>query len=187
MRKIIWMAVLSASVLAGCASTPPSGSSAPAAAQAPQQQAVAVPAAAARKVVLHMTGPKEVVESSSWSGFREEWRATFADHAREAGIAFALQDGPEARPTGEPGTLLAVHVNDFRQVGIGARILLGVMTGNAYIDAKVNFRDLRNGADFGAQNYNTSSSAWDGVFARMTPQQVDAIGTGIFQQFKTAR
>lgn len=187
MRKIIWMAVLSAGFLAGCASTPPSGSSAPAAAEAPQQQAVAVPAAAARKVVLHMAGPKNVVESSSWASFKEEWRATFADHAKAAGIAFSLQDGPEARPTGEPGTLLAVNVNDFRQVGVGARILLGVMTGNAFIDAKVDFLDLRNGAAFGAQNYNTSSSAWHGVFAKMTPQQVDAIGTGVFQPFKTAR
>jgi hypothetical protein len=34
-------------------------------------------------------------------------------------------------------TLMQVYVNDYRMVGIGARIFLGVMTGNAYIDAQV--------------------------------------------------
>ena len=151
---------------------------------APSAQSVAVPAASARKVVLNLTGPKAVVEAKDWSSFKDEWRATFADHAKASGIAFAMQDG-DARPAGEPGTLLNVYVNDYRQVGIGARIFLGVMTGNAYIDGKVAFSDLNNGARFGEQQYNTSSSAWSGVFGKMTPQQVDAIATEVFASLKT--
>jgi len=58
------------------------------------------------------------------------------------------------------------------------------MTGNAYIDAKVSYVDLNGGQTFGAQNYNTSSSAWAGVFAKMTPQQVDAIATDVFATLK---
>ena len=150
---------------------------------APSAQPVAVPAASARKVVLNLTGPKAVVEAKDWSSFKDEWRATFADHAKTAGIAFEVQQG-EARTTGEAGTLLNVYVNDYRMVGIGARIFLGVMTGNAYIDAKVTFSDLSAGSGFGDRAYNTSSSAWAGVFGKMTPQQVDAIASQVFEELK---
>ena len=69
-------------------------------------------------------------------------------------------------------------------IGIGARIFLGVMTGNAYIDAKVSFADLGSGQPFGERDYNTSSSAWAGIFAKVTPQQVDAIATMVFAEIK---
>jgi len=59
------------------------------------------------------------------------------------------------------------------------------MTGNAFIDSKVQFADLNNGQVFGAQTYNTTSSAWSGVFGKMTPQQVDAIAAEVFGEFKT--
>ena len=94
-----------------------------------------------------------------------------------------MQEG-EARGSADSGTLLTVYVNDYRQVGIGARIFLGVMTGNAFIDSKVSFSDLKTGQRFGEQAYNTSSSAWGGVFAKMTPQQVDAIASGVFGEIK---
>lgn len=186
--------VASVVLLAACGSTQKSSTAAsstaspvaektaaePAVAQA---QVVRVPVASSKKVVLNMTGPKTVTEAKDWGSFKEEWRATFADHAKEKGIVFAMQDG-EARPLGEAGTLLNVYVNDYRQVGIGARIFLGIMTGNAYIDAKVGFVDLGAGGRFGEQAYNTTSSAWAGVFGKMTPQQVDAIATEIFGSIK---
>jgi hypothetical protein len=93
-----------------------------------------------------------------------------------------LDGGAHRNP--EAGTLVTVDVNDYRQVGIGARIFFGVMTGNAYIDAKVAFADLSNGKPFGEQAYNTSSSAWSAVFGTMTPHQVDAIATGVFREIK---
>jgi hypothetical protein len=71
-------------------------------------------------------------------------------------------------------------------VGIGARVFFGVMTGNAYIDAKADYSDLNNGTVFGERLYNTSSSAWGGVFAKMTPQQVDAIATKVFGELASA-
>jgi uncharacterized lipoprotein YmbA len=175
-------------VLAACGTTQKNNDAAastPAAttpAAAPTQP-VSVPPTAARKVVLKMTGPKTVTEAKDWASFKDEWRSTFADHAKEKGIAFTMLEG-ETRPASEAGTLLNVYVNDYRQVGIGARIFLGVMTGNAYIDAKVGFTDLNGGQRFGEQAYNTSSSAWSGVFGKMTPQQVDAIATEIFASIK---
>lgn len=190
--KLLVSAAMAASVmLAACGTTKSNNAAAPAVAAAPvapepavaPSQPVSVPAAARQRVVLNMSGPKNVTEAKDWASFKEEWRATFADHAKERGIAFSMQDG-EARPLGEPGTLLNVYVNDYRQVGIGARIFFGVMTGNAYIDAKVGFQDLNGSERFGEQAYNTSSSAWSGVFGKMTPQQVDQIASGIFGSIK---
>lgn len=187
--------LLAGLMLAGCASGLPNGAStapasaatAPAAAAAvPPELAskpIRVPAESAHKVALTMTGSKAVVEAKEWAGFKEEWRATFADHAKDAGIAFVWQDGP-TRPAADAGTLVSVYVNDYRQVGIGARIFLGIMTGNAHIDAKVSLSNLNSGEPFGDQVYNTSSSAWAGVFAKMTPQQLDAITSEVFREIK---
>ena len=71
-------------------------------------------------------------------------------------------------------------------VGIGARVFFGVMTGNAYIDAKASYTDLNDGKAFGERAYNTTSSAWGGVFSRMTPQQVDAIASKVFGELAAA-
>ena len=147
--------------------------------------ALTTPAASAKRLVLNMTGPATVTQANDWPAFQEEWRATFADHAKAAGVAFDVEKG-DAHSTGETGTLLQVYVNDYRMVGIGSRIFLGVMTGNAYIDAKATYADLNNGKAFGERLYNTTSSAWGGVFAKMTPQQVDAIASKVFGELATA-
>lgn len=175
-------------VFAGCASTPPKAGDAPAAAAEPARiaPAVAVPAASAAKVVLAMTGPANVTGAKDWPDFQREWRETFAEYAKQKGIAFSFAEG-EAKPTGEDGTLLAVEVADYRMVGIGSRIMFGIMTGNAFIEAKVRFVNLRDGSVFGEQQYSTSSSAAAGIFAKVTPQQVNAIGQNIFLDLKPAR
>jgi ABC-type uncharacterized transport system auxiliary subunit len=147
---------------------------------------VNVPAASARKVVMSMTGSKQVVEAKDWADFKREWRETFAEHAKGSGIAFSFVEGT-IQPTAEDGTILMVDVADYRMIGIGARILFGIMTGNAYIDAKVKFANLRDGTVFGEQQFNTSSSAGSGVFAKVTPQQVDQIGTEVFRDLKAAK
>jgi hypothetical protein len=61
------------------------------------------------------------------------------------------------------------------------------MTGNAYIDAKASFTDLNDGKQFGERNYNTTSTAWGGVFAKMTPHQVDAIASKVFGELATSK
>jgi len=144
-----------------------------------------MPPASAKRLILNMSGPAAVTQAKDWPAFQEEWRATFADHAKEAGVAFDMQKG-EPRSTGETGTLLQVYVNDYRMVGIGARVFFGVMTGNAYIDAKASYTDLNDGKVFGERAYNTTSSAWGGVFAKMTPQQVDAIASKVFGEMAAA-
>jgi hypothetical protein len=192
-RKYIVLSLLGIA-LAGCASTggqpdsshsaaPAGGTAAPI---ATPEAPLTTTAASAKRLVLNMSGAATVMQAKDWPAFQEEWRATFADHAKAAGMAFDVQKG-EPRSTGETGTLLTVYVNDYRMVGIGARIFLGVMTGNAYIDAKARFTDLNDGKEFGERVYNTTSSAWGGVFAKMTPQQVDAIATKVFGEMAAAK
>lgn len=190
MTRILFAASLAASLfIAGCASSPSNTAGTQTSATAETSRiatAVSVPAAAKRKVVLALTGPKTVVDSKDWGEFKREWRETFADHAKQASVAYSFSDA-EPSPTGEDGTILLVDVSDYRIVGIGARILFGVMTGNAFIDAKVKFSSLRDGASFGEQQYNTSSSAWGGVFAKVTPQQVDSIASNVFMDFAVTK
>ena len=181
------LAVAAAFLASGCATSPTEQSGAAPGQPAPRiATPVSVPAAAARNVVLTMTGPKHVVESKDWGEFKREWRETFADHAREAGIAYTFADSePQAR--GQDGTLLLVDVADYRIVGIGARMMFGIMTGNAFINARVRFVNMRDGSTLGEQEYNTTSRASAGVFAKMTPQQVNAIATEIFKDLKAAQ
>ena len=189
MKIIVSIALLGAALLSGCASTAPGGAAPATTATttatpaAPAQPRITIPAASTKKVVLVMSGSKAVVEAKDWDAFKKEWRDTFADYAKESGIAFSMSDRAPP-PSSDAGTVLAVYVADYRMVGIGARMFLGVMSGNAYIDAKVSYLDLKTGQNFGAQNYNTSSSAWHGVFGKMTPQQVDSIGKQIFSELK---
>lgn len=187
MRNVLAVCLSSTLVLAGCATAPGDSSTSATAAPPPRiAPPVAIPPAAARKVLLAMTGPKHVVEARDWGEFKREWRETFADHAREAGIAYTFSDS-EPKPTGEDGTLLLVDVADYRIVGIGSRIMFGIMTGNAFIDARIRFVSLRDGATFGEQQYNTISSAGSGIFARVTPQQVNQIAGNVFMDLKAAR
>jgi hypothetical protein len=133
-----------------------------------------------------MTGPKTVVESKDWPKFKREWSETFADHAKQSDITFIFVDTPPA-PGNEDGTLLSVNVADYRIVGIGMRIMFGVMTGNAFIDAQIAFTNLRDGSNFGTQEYKTSSSASGGIFSKVTPQQVDQIASNVFIDLNAAR
>ena len=185
-RKYLVVSMLGIA-LAGCASSGTKPDTAPAdAAAATSEPPLTTPLASAKRLVLNMSGPAMVTQAKDWPAFQEEWRATFAEHAKAAGVAFDVQKG-EPRSTGETGTLLNVYVNDYRMIGIGSRIFFGVMTGNAYIDAKASFTDLSDGKQFGERLYNTSSSAWGGVFAKMTPQQVDAVASMVFRDMAAAK
>jgi len=192
MGQITFTITLALAVLLGGCGTPRSGqpdaaSNAAASEPAPRiASPVSVPAAAARNVVLTMTGPKVVVEAKDWAEFKREWRETFSDHAKDAGIAFSFAESAP-QPGGQDGTLLLVNVADYRNVGIGSRLMFGIMTGNAFIDARIRFVNLRDGTTLGEQQYNTTSRAMSGVFANVTPQQVNIIATEIFTDLKAAR
>ena len=177
---------VSALTLCGCAATVDRGAPASATAAAPSQQqpSMKIPAQAGKRLVLNMQqGPKLAATDSGWPDFKREWIDITKEQATGKGMAFTTQDG-EAKATGEQGTLVVVRINDYRYVTIAKRVMLGIMSGNAYIDSKVEFRDLATGKLHGERTYNTTSSAWGGVFAAVTPKQIYALADEIIGEIK---
>ncbi|WP_298231952.1 hypothetical protein [uncultured Azohydromonas sp.] len=174
MKKVLnWMLPVAALALSGCAANVVKSGS----------NDIRVPPEAAKKIVLSVTGTPTVTSSADWAPFRGEMRNAFANEAEAAGIAFTMGDGT-ARPTGEAGTLLAVQVNDYRYLSSGQRYGLGIMTGNAYVNANVRYLDLKTGQPFGEHSVNTSSSAWEGVFSAMTDKQLQAIARDVVGEIR---
>jgi hypothetical protein len=142
--------------------------------KAPNAAPLKIGADGAKAIVMNVTGSAVATQSKDWEQFKGEWRAAMKAEATGIGASFADQDG-EAKPTGTPGTLVVVDVADYRYLSPGARYGFGIMTGNAFIKSKVQIRDLAAGDLLGERSYDTSSTAWQGIFSAMTEKQVQAI------------
>ena len=167
MKTVSLAALLIVAALTGCAATVNKSATVDA-------PLLRVPAESSKQVVMNVTGSKVATASNDWEALKGEWRAAMKAATAEAGIKYSEQDG-SARPVPEAGTLVVVQVDDYRYLSPGARYGFGVMTGNAYINSKVRFADLKSGATYGERSYNTSSSAWEGIFSAMTGKQIEAI------------
>jgi hypothetical protein len=163
--RLIWLLSL-VLLLGGCASTVKK-----------QDESPPVPVgtkAPGKNVVLNLTGSNETTSAKDWTGFKGIWNDECSDEFHDAQAQFSMQEGAP-QSTGTDGDLVVVNIVDYRYVSIGARVAFGIMTGNAFIDAQVGFRDLRTGETWTTKTYDTKSSAWNGVFAAMTTKQVRAI------------
>jgi hypothetical protein len=160
-----FLLIIAAFALGGCAASVKKGDNA-----AP----IKVGTDASKMLVLNMTGSKDSTTSGDWEPFKGLWRQALKEDMAAIGTPFSAQEG-EPRSTGEPGTLLVVDIADFRYLSTGMRYGFGVMTGNAFVNASVSFRDLKTGEVWGEQKYDTSSTAWQGIFSAMTDKQVRAI------------
>ena len=170
--------VVGAALLSGCAATvsKPTGTQAP----------LAVAPAATKQIVMHVTGGDTALKSADWELLRAEWRTQMKAASDAAGLPFRYQEAaPKAGD--EDGTVVVVRVNDYRYLTAGARYGFGVFTGNAFVDTDVDFLDLRSGSSFGKRKYNSSSSAWEGIFSAMTDKQLLAICTEIVGEVKKTK
>ncbi|HVG03512.1 MAG TPA: hypothetical protein VM937_01090 [Burkholderiaceae bacterium] len=167
MKTTALFTILTVVLLSGCAATVNKSSR-------PDAPPLRVAAESSKAVTINITGSKVATASNDWEQLKGEWRSAMKAATAAAGIQYSEQDG-NPRPTGQPGTLVVVDVNDYRYLSPGARYGFGVMTGNAYVDSKVRFMDLKSGASYGERVYNTSSSAWQGIFSAMTAKQIEAI------------
>lgn len=153
-------------LMAGCASTvqkQDGGAPVPVGTKAP-----------GKHVALNLTGSDVSTSAKDWTGFKGIWHDECSEEFHAAEAQFSMQDGAP-QPTGSEGALVVVNVVDYRYVSIGARVMLGIMTGNAFINAQVGFQDLKTGETWATKTYDTKSSAWNGVFAAMTTKQVRAM------------
>jgi len=165
MRVVLGLAA--AAVVAGCAAT----------VQLPASTApkLAVSPAAARQMVLVVDGSNASKQSKDWEQFRGEWRTACELTGKEKGIGVAYKDTVAAAASAQPAMLAVVNINDYRYITQGARFAVGVMTGNAFVDADVAFIELPANANLGSRKYNITSSAGQGIFSPMTEKQVKAI------------
>jgi hypothetical protein len=128
----------------------------------------------AKAIVLNVTGSRIATESNDWEQCKGEWRAAMKSEAAGLGATFTPQEG-DPKPTGDSGTLVVVNIADYRYLSPGARYGFGVMTENAFIKSRVQYRDLATGEVLGEHSYDTTSTAWQGIFSAMTEKQVQAI------------
>jgi hypothetical protein len=142
---------------------------------------IVVPPAATHAVVLRMNGSSVATTASDWPRVLTEWREAMQGASEEANTAF-VDETVKRAPSRGAGTVVDVYVEDFHFVAPGARYTFGIMTGNAFIQARVTFRDLQSGKVFGERNYNTSSSAWQGIFAPTSDKQARAIAADVVKQ-----
>ncbi|MDQ6627846.1 MAG: hypothetical protein M3Z29_05250 [Pseudomonadota bacterium] len=178
MRVRSYLIVISMILLTGCAATVKRSST--------DGAMTPIPQSAASKLVLNIDGSTASVGAGDWQDFKLEWKESFSEQAKVAGLSFEMQDGPP-KPTGEDGTLLSVYIEDYRFLRPGTRYAVGIMSGNAYIESKLTFSSLKTGATFGSRSANTSSSAWQGIFSAMTNKQVEAIAVDVVGQLASAK
>jgi hypothetical protein len=135
--------------------------------------------AAVKKLHVQVTCAPAACATEDWSKLRAEWRDGLSDAAAQAGRTLVIHDTEPG--ASETGTWARVRVNSFRFVSPGARYTLGVFVGKAALDATVTFGDLPGRKVKSTQRYDTSSNAWQGIFAAMSSKQVATISEAIVQ------
>lgn len=138
------------------------------------QKPITVAPGAKTSIVVNMDGSQLAKGSSSWSSLTSAFQDGCGKEASATGVPIKFSNGTP-HVTGQDGTLVSLYVNDFRYISKGARVGLGIMTGNAFIDAKATFVDMRSGDVWGDRSYQTKSSALEGIFSAMTAEQAQAI------------
>lgn len=181
-RRLLQILIVSASTVffGGCAATLQTQDNA-SSGERTSEARVVVPPASTHTVVLRMTGSKVATGSSDWSRVRTEWREAMQGASNAAGLSFIDETAGMATQSGA-GTVVDVYVDDYHFVSQGARIAFGIMTGNAFMRAKVTFRDLQTDQVFGERSYSTKSSAWQGIMAPTTDRQTRAIVADVVKQ-----
>ncbi|MEJ8810301.1 hypothetical protein WKW77_04430 [Variovorax ureilyticus] len=167
MRLVLRFAMLAAIVaLAGCAANVQ---------RQGDTQKLTLSPVAAKRVALDVQGGKELLaESTDWTQFQKEWQVGMKEATTAAGMTLVPMDAAMA-PNAEATTLVTVNIKDYRYVTRGSRIAVGMMTGNAWIDADVSFSELPGATPAGRRKYLTTSSAMQGIAAPMTETQIRGI------------
>lgn len=81
----------------------------------------------------------------------------------------------EAAVPSSASVLIRLTVNDFKYVSTTKRFMLGILAGDASMDVDAQYIELPANKTFGSKKFNTSSSAWEGIFSAVTPKQVQTV------------
>lgn len=162
--------------LSGCAASVKKGNHEP----------LSVYADAKQEIIFSVSGSQWVQSNPEWLKFRAAWLTAMRSEATRAGIKYS-DIGKAKRLAPYPATVVAVDVSNFRYVSKDERYGLGVMIGNAWVNSKATFSDWQTGEQYAEHTYDTTSSAWEGVFSAMTKEQIQAISKEIISEIKSAR
>ena len=168
--------LLAAAVLTGCAATVNRASD-----EAPLIAAAPI---ATKRVVLEIKGPSGADSGADWDAFKEEWQTSLTAALAAQGATFTFSTSTEPAVSAA-AILLKMQVNDYRYVSQAKRYAVGVFSGNASLDIEVEFIEIPSNKRLGKRKYAASSSALQGVFAAMTPKQVEAVAKEIVQVINT--
>jgi hypothetical protein len=141
---------------------------------------------ARKQITMNLTGSEAATTSRDWELMRNTLRDAMAGAAAAIDATFSMQTG-KPRPTGQTGTLLILNIEHFRYLTETTRYMAGILAGNAFVEASVQFKDLRTGTAIGQRTFNTSSTAWEGIFSAMTDKQVRAIATEIAGEIRDSK
>ena len=174
MRALIAASLLA--LLAGCAATVKKG-------EGPE---LALPMESRSNLAVNFQGTDRVLAHPDWSRFQGVWRSALQAESAAAGYRL-IERSSQQTSKYDDAVLLDVYVSNFRYLTKGQRYGLGVMVGNAWVESRVAFVDMKSGQAYGSRTYNTSSSAWEGVLSAMTDEQLQAISKEIVAEIKSAR
>lgn len=147
---------------------------------------LSISAEAKRSIVVDVRGSQWVQSNREWLKFRAAWLTALREEANAAGISYA-DLGKANRLNPYPATFVDIEVSNFRYVSKDERYGLGVMVGNAWINSSASFIDWQSRELIASRKYDTTSSAWEGVFSAMTKEQIQAISKEIISEIKSAR
>ncbi|WP_017519432.1 DUF4410 domain-containing protein [Pseudomonas nitroreducens] len=136
-------------------------------------------------IVLNITGTERVQNNAEWGVLRNVWMNAMQRQAVAAGMQYSEQVG-ETRLTQAPAILVRINVTNFRYLTTSERVNLGVMVGNAWVNSEVQYLDGQTGKLMGSRNYDTSSSAWEGILSAMTDKQLEALSQAIVADVRGA-
>jgi hypothetical protein len=132
-------------------------------------------------LVTVVTGSAEMQANSDWSDFMEEWQSSMEKSTGNSKMTFVFAKDELSLPA-NAAVLVRLTVNDFKYVSTTKRIMLGIIAGNAYMDIDAQYLDLPSKKVFGSNKFNTSSSAWEGIFSAVTPKQVQTVSDMIVKE-----
>ncbi len=162
MHRILFLAAVA--TLSGCAAKVTSESS---------RGPVPVYSDARSNLVMVFKGDQRVEANEKWPQLRTEWQEALRMYGQAKGLNVLT-----TKPSG-PATVATIEVTNFRYLTTGQRYSFGSMSGNAWVNSRVSYSDATTGEALASRSYDTSSTAWEGVFSAMTSDQLKALSKTI--------
>ncbi|MFJ4142320.1 hypothetical protein [Pseudomonas sp. NPDC089734] len=176
MKKLLLVTIIASLFLAGCAARVKQGGS----------ETLMIHESAKNNLVVTFVGSRQVNANADWYLLKGTWSKALSADATAAGYSSVFLDGTP-RPQSRNGVMVIIHVSNFRYLDWKSRFWASFMTGNAWVNARVDFRDLRTGQALGSRTYDASSRGWQMWFSAMTDKQLRKISRLMIADIKAAR